>query len=414
MARGDRHVGRAILRAWELGCRFDDWGETFRIDKWMQAFVETGIDPAFYNQRTRSQGEIFPWEILSCGVTRDYLWLEWSRALKEKATYDCRDRRSCTLCGICTEEYRHDLYPAMEVTRSLSLVEIAKQRALGVLETLPAGDPQPELNEEGENDLCKKDLSPIATQETQDGTTTPVQTLRLQFAKQGVARWLSQLDLQRTLIQTFRRAGLPLATSQGFNPRPQISFAMALPVGTECLEEWVDIEVRASDASPSSDGPDSWDEAETILSRLNAVSPPGIRFNDAIWIPADTPSLAQSALRLEGTVRWIPETPAPDLVFERLHAGIARFKETGKLLSHRPAREGKPSKTVDLSPFVDQVELIDQAGLPVLKVSLHVDAGRTVRPDEVAAALDGERGLDPIYMDVSRGALVLNRVPTHV
>jgi len=412
MARGDRRVGKAILRAWELGCRFDDWGETFHFDKWMQAFAETGIDPAFYNQRTRSQDEIFPWEILSCGVTRDYLWLEWNRALKEKATYDCRDRRGCTLCGICTEEYRHDLYPPTEVNRSLSLVEIARQRASKEVDLPAENTHQSGMNPEGENDLCAGMLPLNSNSVQEDETPHPTRTLRLQFTKRGVARWLSQLDLQRTLIQTFRRAGLPLSVSQGFNPRPKLSFAMALPVGTECFEEWVDIEVKSCSRDSLSHVPDPWAEAVTIPSRLNAVSPPGISFNCAEWIPADTPSLAQSARRLEGTVRWIPETPASERINDRLYNGIQRFHETGHLLSHRPAREGKPARIVDLAPFIDQVELSGNEVAPFLKVSLHVDAGRTVRPDEVASALAGEGGLDPAYMDVQRMALILDPPPT--
>ncbi len=393
MARGDRRVGKAILRAWELGCRFDNWGETFRFDKWMRAFEETGIDPAFYNQRTRGQNEIFPWEILSCGVTRDYLWLEWNRALKEKATYDCRDRRRCTLCGICTDEYRHDLYPPMEANRCLSSVEIAKQLEKVGKETPTIESSQPQSTGESERE------------------TPSVQTLRLQFAKQGVARWLSQLDLQRTLIQTFRRAGLPLSTSKGFNPRPKLSFAMALPVGTECLEEWVDVEMKVGNEKLSFREQDPWAEVGVLLSRLNTVSPPGISFGYAEWIPANTPSLAQSARRLEGTVRWILETPEPEGIASRIWAGIARFKQTGQLSSQRPARECKPARMVDLAPFVEQVELKNQAGFPVLNISLRVEAGRTVRLDEVACALAGKAGLDPVYMDVQRRALILEPSP---
>lgn len=395
MARGDRRVGRAILCAWHLGCRFDNWGETFRFDTWMRAFKETGLDPAFYNQRTRQQDEIFPWELLSCGVSRDYLWLEWNRALKAKATYDCRDRRGCTLCGICTTDHRHDLYPPAEMSVGPSLTEIAHRHALG--EEIPSIVPStPEPAGEIEKEA------------------PPVQTLRLQFSKQGVARWLSQLDLQRTLIQTFRRAGLPLSTGLGFNPRPKLSFAMALPVGTECLQEWVDVELKAGDRSTFSLEQDSPQEAELIRQRLNEVSAPGIRFGQSDWISTNTPSLAQSAHHLEGSVRWIPETPNTGEVAEHIRAGLARFRETGQLLSHRPAREGKPARTVDLTPFVEKVELEEQAGHPVVTVLLRVDGGRTVRPDEVVTALAGEERLDPVYMDIQRRALLIRTLPRRI
>ncbi len=384
MARGDRRVGKTILRAWEQGCRFDNWGETFRFDTWMRAFEETGIDPAFYNQRSRGQDEIFPWEILSCGVKRAYLWLEWTRAMKGKATYDCRDRRGCTLCGVCTQNHRHDLYPPAEISHELSLAAIAKRREMG-------GEEPPLIE------------SPLAEAPTvHEVEAIPVRTLRLQFAKQGAARWLSQLDFQRTLIQIFRRAGLALSTGLGFNPRPKLSFAMALPVGTECLKEWVDVEVKVEEG-----GQQFQDDIETLVHHLNSMSPPGISFGHAEWIPIGFPSLAQSAKVLEGTIHWIPETPNAGEIAQRIRTGISRFRETAKILSHRPARENKPAKTVDLAPFIKNVEIHEGMGLPFVNVCLHVDGGRTVRPDEVVSALAGEGGINPIYMDVRRDALLL-------
>jgi radical SAM-linked protein len=387
MARGDRHVGRAILRAWELGCRFDDWRETFRFDLWRQAFEETGIDPWFYNQRPRGEQEIFPWELVSCGVSREFLWLEWTRALKGKATYDCRDRRTCTLCEICTQDYRHDLYPATDGAGGPSLVDMLREKDVDSEQPVR---PSMSLDQEDK----EKDVLP------EQG---PARTLRLQFSKTGPARWLSQLDLQRTLIQTFRRAELPLVTGLGFNPRPHISFAMALPVGTECLGEWVDIDLR--DEAPISGMPD-----DQLRHRLNAVSPPGIDFRSLEWIPADSPSLAQSARCLVGAVRWIPQTPEPDRIMALLQAGLARYEETKHLISYRPAREDKPAKRVDLAPFIEEIRLEEEDGRPILRVSLHIDGGRTVRPDEVALALAGEGALDPVYMDAQRSAVILEGV----
>jgi radical SAM family uncharacterized protein/radical SAM-linked protein len=407
MARGDRRVGKSILRAWELGCRFDDWGETFRYDKWMQAFEETGLDPAFYCQRPRGEDEIFPWELVSCGVSRSFLWLEWNRAMKAKATYDCRDRRTCTICSICTEDYRHDLYPAEDADKGPSLVEMLKpltqEVGWGSPRQEPLTQPLPQGGEE-EHDLCAltTGFQESPAEEVSDAPV-PTKVLRLRFSKAGAARWLSQLDLQKTLLQIFRRAELPLAVSKGFTPRPKISFAMALPVGTECHGEWVDIEIReeAGIAELS---------AERVLARVNGVSPPGFAFSFAEWNPAGTPSLAQSARRLEGVVRWIPETPNPSEIIEGLRRGIAEFENAKQLIGHRPPREGKPARKVDLAPFIEDLNLEVNEGLPRLLVMLSVSDGRTVRPDEVAVALAGAGVIDPVYMDVERTAVVLEEV----
>ncbi len=72
-ARGDRRLGAAIHRAWQLGARFDGWDECFKNDVWTRAFDETGIDPAFYAHRERSPDEVFPWDHIHGGPKRDYL-----------------------------------------------------------------------------------------------------------------------------------------------------------------------------------------------------------------------------------------------------------------------------------------------------------------------------------------------------
>ncbi len=97
-ARGDRRVCKSLVRAFELGCRFDGWSEHFDYVKWLQAFADTGIVPEFYTQRVRGRDEYLPWDIIDCGVTKKYMLLEYDRAMKEVVTLDCR--QGCTGCGI--------------------------------------------------------------------------------------------------------------------------------------------------------------------------------------------------------------------------------------------------------------------------------------------------------------------------
>ncbi len=97
-ARGDRRLGDALERAWRLGCRFDGWSDQFRYDLWLRAFEETGVDPAFYATRERPADEVFPWDHLDCGVTKDYLLREWDKAKRGECTRDCR--KGCTGCGM--------------------------------------------------------------------------------------------------------------------------------------------------------------------------------------------------------------------------------------------------------------------------------------------------------------------------
>jgi radical SAM family uncharacterized protein len=101
-ARGDRRVGNALYRAWQLGCKFDGWSEHFHFDRWIQAFQEVGLDPAFFNERERRENELFPWDHIGTGVTTDYLRREYDAALGGRLTADCR-RGDCTACGVCPE-----------------------------------------------------------------------------------------------------------------------------------------------------------------------------------------------------------------------------------------------------------------------------------------------------------------------
>lgn len=96
-ARGDRNLSKVLLRAHELGCKFDGWHEYFSFEKWMQAFEECGVDPKFYNQRKRSFDEVLPWDHIDVGVTKKYLQNECELAYKGIVTPNCREE--CTHCG---------------------------------------------------------------------------------------------------------------------------------------------------------------------------------------------------------------------------------------------------------------------------------------------------------------------------
>ena len=97
-ARGDRRVGALLLKAHELGCKFDGWTEHYNDDMWMKAFEETGTDIAFYNYRERSYDEILPWDIIDPLVTREFLMRENEKAKAAQVTPDCR--QGCAGCGI--------------------------------------------------------------------------------------------------------------------------------------------------------------------------------------------------------------------------------------------------------------------------------------------------------------------------
>lgn len=99
-ARGDRKVGDAILYAYEHGQFFDAWGEFFDVKNWDDAFAACGIDPDFYIMRERDIDEVFPWDFIDCGVTKEFLKREWLRSKEGVVTKNCK--MQCNGCGCGT------------------------------------------------------------------------------------------------------------------------------------------------------------------------------------------------------------------------------------------------------------------------------------------------------------------------
>ncbi len=97
LARGDRRIGKALIKAVQKGCTFDAWGEHFKYAKWMEAFLESGIDPSFYANRKREFDEILPWDHIDIGVSKKFLISEAKKSYKEEVTPNCREK--CNSCG---------------------------------------------------------------------------------------------------------------------------------------------------------------------------------------------------------------------------------------------------------------------------------------------------------------------------
>lgn len=80
-SRGDRRLSAVIHSAWSKGCRLDDWSEHFSLSRWLDAFRESNIDPDFYAYRERPSEEVFPWDHISCGLSKRFLRKERERAM---------------------------------------------------------------------------------------------------------------------------------------------------------------------------------------------------------------------------------------------------------------------------------------------------------------------------------------------
>lgn len=97
LARGDRKIADAIVKAYKKGALFDSWSEYFHPEYWQEAFAEAGIDTDFYTIRERKEDEVFPWDFIDIGVTKAFLRKEWHHAMEGLVTPNCHQK--CSGCG---------------------------------------------------------------------------------------------------------------------------------------------------------------------------------------------------------------------------------------------------------------------------------------------------------------------------
>ena len=108
LARGDRRLGEVILRVYQKGCFYDAWSEYYKHDVWLETIRECGLDPDFYTTRVRELDEIFPWDFIDAGITKEFLKREWIKAQEETISENCKQKcQGCGAarwgCGICVE-----------------------------------------------------------------------------------------------------------------------------------------------------------------------------------------------------------------------------------------------------------------------------------------------------------------------
>jgi radical SAM-linked protein len=198
---------------------------------------------------------------------------------------------------------------------------------------------------------------------------TPQQRVRLTFAKGEALTYISHLDLARTWERVFRRAGLPVAHSQGFNPRPRFQIAAALPVGVTGRAEVLDVWLTESL------------DPEEVLERLRASSPRGLDLLSAIEVDLREPSL-QSQMRAADYQAVVRSTETVDSIATRVQA-LLELPAVPRQRRHKGRWQ-----TYDLRPLIHSVTVgqgLD--GEQILAMRLQASPQGAGRPDEVLDAL---------------------------
>jgi radical SAM family uncharacterized protein/radical SAM-linked protein len=250
LARADRRVGRAVLRAFELGCRLDGWGEYFKPELWYQAFADCGIDPAFYVNRQREYTEIMPWNHLNMLVSRAYLINENKRAHEGQTTPNCRE--GCSGCGVNLSECDY-----IREGSSVSQAEIQPKNTEPLPDYPPLYEPEPKR-------------------------------IRFIFCKTGRAKYISHLDLQRVFLRAVARAKLPLWETEGFHRHVYLTFALPLSLGQESLCEI--LEAKLIQQMPLNE----------LTKRLNAVLPKELMIRGCEFPQEKTANIVKAEYEIRG------------------------------------------------------------------------------------------------------------------
>lgn len=254
-ARGDESLAPLIEKASSLGCRLDGWTECFDFGKWRQAAELSGLDAFSFAAREYRVEDPLPWDTISTGVTKEFLWREYQHALSGTFTTDCR--KQCHNCGLS-----------------------CGQKTVGeASQALPQPQPVSATRQ-------KSTLPDLATR------------YRVRFTKTDKARFLSHLELTTSIIRSLKRADFPLKYSSGFHPAPRLSFGPALGVGIAGLNEYLDLELELPVGVHS--GPFSGTDAEKnsgMPALLNQHLPAGIRVRQMLRLSGREKSLNSFIIR---------------------------------------------------------------------------------------------------------------------
>jgi radical SAM-linked protein len=329
-SRGDEKLGLLVEKAFRLGCRFDGWSDRFRFDLWEKAMEELKITRDDYLCE-RGKEEAFPWDMIDCGVSREFLWEEATKALTGEPTPDCRFG-NCRDCGVCDH-----------ATISPSTVSPS---------------------------------SPAAAERKEDTAPTPPppeQTrMRITFTKLGIARFLSHLEISAVLIRAINRSGISFAYSQGFHPHPKLSFAIATAVGVESGGEFADLTIEDLPA-----------DFYHLREKINAALPEGMKILSAEEISLHGPSLSELLRGFEYEVALPPGFTDDDLSgFEEKIGDFLREERFA-------IEKEKEGKTIikDIRPLVKGITC-DRENRR-LHISLSMKNGASVKPADILTRVLG-------------------------
>lgn len=368
LARGDRRLNQVIEKVYRKGGCFDAWSEYYDHALWVNTIEECGLDVAFYTSRKRSLEEIFPWDFIDCGVTKEFLKREWLKAQEEQISENCKLK--CQGCGaarygggICTEP---------------------KGCGKGSIK-----EPDP-----GKEPSSKAFTDPEQLHRQMTSQEKPKAIrLRIKFSKHGNIRFIGHLDVMRYFQKMIRRAGIDVAYSAGFSPHQIMSFAAPLGVGLESNGEYMDLEVY------------SFTSGQDFCDKLNAVSVPGIRILQVTRLPEGTRNAMASVAAAEYTVRFA-EGKSPSASFlENISNYLASFLNQSEIYIEKEGKKGLRQVDIRSGIYNCTWDISDQS----FHMLVDASSAGNIKPVQVISAL-----LNSYGETLSENALCITREETYM
>ncbi len=357
-ARGDRRIGKAILKAHEAGIKFDAWTEYFDLDRWLEVFSACGLDPEFYANRCIPDGEILPWDVIDCGVTKEFFLRERHRAYEAAATPNCKEK--CSACGankLVSKEFCRWCPGHSGGDEIESITGNAKEVLVG-------------------DELIK---------EHQRTNPKPVRSVRVRFAKAEPMLYISHLDLAKCVMLAVVKSGLPLWYTEGFNPIPHLVFSPPLSVGCGGDSEVLDFKI----ITEVSDG--------EIFEKLSAAMPCGITVKKVYTQEMKLKNItwAENDIIFKGKIDDNIDFSAVETLFDSPVVMMKRSKSG--------------EREVDISPLVKSAKATFEGNTLTVKVVTSASGENYLNPEYVAKAVISRLGFDgdDVYHYICRRELLL-------
>ncbi|MCJ7773874.1 MAG: TIGR03960 family B12-binding radical SAM protein [Desulfobacterales bacterium] len=233
-SRGDRRLSKLLVRAFEKGCKFDGWTDSFDFRLWQEAISESGIDIDYFTTRKRNIEEPLPWDHIDVKVDKHFLLKELSLLAEGEKTRDCR-LGDCNHCGVCD-------------------FETIKPRVY--------------------TDFIEKHDEINGWQnKKEDLHTIYKKRFKVFYSKTENGKYLGHLEMAKIIFRALKRAEIPVMFSKCFHPKPKVSFDDPLPIGIESEREVFYLTAN-KDISP-----------EVIIEGLNKHLPNGLEIIDSVVAP---------------------------------------------------------------------------------------------------------------------------------